>query len=237
LSAPLVFEHCCGLKSALRRGGRILLGGGNNTRRESAFTLIEMMVVIVVIGIMTAALLPEMRGSYEDALLRATSRDVINVCHLAYSRAVSLNQVHRVQLDERTGHYFIEKRIRETDMGGDFVAVKDISGCEGKLDSRIRIQIREAVEEHSPGAPPRGTEGLGAASTGEAGGRPAMEEAALQQAPESGTLLDLNQGIVFNPDGTADAREIRLRDREGFRLGLRINPVTARIRVVELPRE
>ena len=32
---------------------------------------------------------------------------MINVCHLAYSRAVSLNQVHRVKLDERTGHAFI----------------------------------------------------------------------------------------------------------------------------------
>jgi hypothetical protein len=49
--------------------------------------------------------------------------------------------------------------------------------------------------------------------------------------------LDSNAGILFNPDGTADAREIRLRDRDGFRLGLRINPVTARIHIVELPRE
>ena len=50
---------------------------------------------------MTAVLIPEMRGSYEDALLRSTGRELINVCHLTYSRAVSLNQVHRLQLDER----------------------------------------------------------------------------------------------------------------------------------------
>src|SRR5438552_14946942 len=60
-----------------------------------AFTLIELMVVLVLIGILTAVMIPEMRGSYEDAMLRSTSRELINVCHLAYSQAVSLNQVHR----------------------------------------------------------------------------------------------------------------------------------------------
>ena len=33
----------------------------------------------------------------------------------------------------------------------------------------------------------------------------------------------------FYPDGTADAREIQLEDRDGFRLVLRINPTTARV--------
>jgi type II secretion system protein H len=182
-----------------------------------AFTLIELMVVLVLIGIMTAVLIPEMRGSYEDALLRSTSREIINVCHLTYSRAVSLNQVHRLQLDEHTGKYFVEKRVRETDQGGDFVRVQDVSGLEGELDKRITIQIREPGEEPSPSPSPDGSAPLPA-----------------EPGPQ---LLDSNAGILFNPDGTADAREIRLRDRDGFRLGLRINPVTARIHIVELPRE
>jgi type II secretion system protein H len=188
------------------------------TRRGSqAFTLIELMVVLVLIGIMTAVLIPEMRGSYEDALLRSTSREIINVCHLTYSRAVSLNQVHRLQLDEHTGKYFVEKRVRETEQGGDFVRVQDVSGLEGELDKRITIQIRQPGEEPLPSSSPDGSAPL-----------------PVEAEPQ---LLDNNQGIVFNPDGTADAREIRLRDRDGFRLGLRINPVTARIHIVELPRE
>jgi type II secretory pathway pseudopilin PulG len=185
------------------------------------------MVVLVLIGIMTAVLLPEMRGTYEDAVLRSTSRDLINVCHLAYSRAVSLNQVHRVHLDERTGKYFVERRVRETDQGGDFIPLQDVPGSEGTLDKRIAIQIREAAEEPAPGAPE--------ASTAPAEASPATESTPPPVAP--GALADINQGITFNPDGTADAREIRLRDRDGFQLGLRINPVTARIRIVELPRE
>ena len=43
--------------------------------------------------------------------------------------------------------------------------------------------------------------------------------------------------ITFYPDGTADGRELLLRDRQGFQLGLRINPITARVQIVEPLRE
>ena len=43
--------------------------------------------------------------------------------------------------------------------------------------------------------------------------------------------------ISFYPDGTADNRELLLRDRDGFQLALRINPITARVQIVEQPRE
>ena len=43
--------------------------------------------------------------------------------------------------------------------------------------------------------------------------------------------------ISFYPDGTADNRVLLLRDRDGFQLALRINPVTARVHIVEQPRE
>jgi len=46
-----------------------------------------------------------------------------------------------------------------------------------------------------------------------------------------------DDAITFYPDGTADASEILLRDRDGFRVALRINPVTARVRIIELARE
>ena len=45
------------------------------------------------------------------------------------------------------------------------------------------------------------------------------------------------QTITLYPDGTADAVEIVLRDREGFRLGLRINPITARVQSIDLQRQ
>jgi prepilin-type N-terminal cleavage/methylation domain-containing protein len=47
----------------------------------------------------------------------------------------------------------------------------------------------------------------------------------------------LRDAIAFYPDGTADEREIELRDPEGFGLALRINPVTSRVQLIELERQ
>ena len=74
------------------------------------FTLIELMVVVVLIGILTAMIIPEMKGTYGDALLRSTSRDLVNVFNLAYSRAVTLNQTHRVRLPQASSGRASEPR-------------------------------------------------------------------------------------------------------------------------------
>src|ERR1017187_3305044 len=116
----------------------------SSRRGRTGFTLMELMVVIVIIGIMTAMMIPEMKGTFQDALLRSTSRELINVFDLAYSRAVSLNQLRRVRLDEKTGRYLVEKQVTENGQE-DFVPADDVPGSKGELDSRI------AVEFHQPG--------------------------------------------------------------------------------------
>src|SRR4051794_12173868 len=93
-----------------------------------AFTLIELMTVIVIIAIMTAMIIPEMTGTYEDALLRTTSRDLVSVFELASSRAISLNQLHRVRLDIPTGRYLVERQAPEGSPE-EFIPLADISGC------------------------------------------------------------------------------------------------------------
>src|ERR1019366_8354743 len=103
----------------------------------AAFTLIELMVVMVLIGIMTAMILPEMKGTYDDALLRSTSRELVSMCGLASSHAVSVNQAHRLRLDRKTGHYSIERRGSDRGSAGRFVAAGDVPGGEGELDNRI----------------------------------------------------------------------------------------------------
>ena len=174
-----------------------------NAEARRGFTLMELMVVIIIIGIMSAAIIPEMRGTFEDALLRSTGRDLVNVCSLANSRAVSLNQSCRVQINPTTGHFVLERKVR--DHGRDnFIPLKDVSGAEGKLDSRITIEVRQPDEVF---------------------GGDNSAEASVENAS--------SEVISFYADGTADAAKIVLRDRAGFQLSLQLNPVTSRIQIVE----
>jgi type II secretion system protein H len=181
-----------------------LISSSQNEQR--AFTLIEMMTVLVLIGIMTAMIIPEMKGTFEDALLRSTSRDLVSVFELASSRAISLNQLHRVRLNTETGRYVVERRVRAGTQE-EFVPLKDLSGCEGELDKRLAIEIRR------PG-----------------------EEAADASGGQTPAVQNSTDTISFYPDGTADAAVIMLKDRAGFQLALKINPITARVHVFEMDR-
>jgi prepilin-type N-terminal cleavage/methylation domain-containing protein len=184
--------------------------------RARAFTLVEMIVVVVVMAILTALVIPEMRGSLEDALLRASAREVVDACGIAQSRAVSLNQVHRIRFDPVTGHFQLERRVRGARGGGGFVRVRDVPDGHGQIDDRISVQSR----------PP------GLEAGGEAEGADAPRPRGMQEGRESAPPM----ALVFHPDGTAEGDDIVLRDRSGFGLAVQVNPVTGRMRVTEVPR-
>jgi len=179
----------------------------------SAFTLVEMLVVVVIVSIMSAAILAEMRGTYQDAILRSTSRELAAACNAASSRAISLNRPHRILLDTVAHRFFLERGTRG---GSDFVPVRDVPGGSGTLDARITINLLQP----------------GVNAPDDAGGEPPLDSANAGPIPPNG----LEQGVTFYPDGTADARQIELADRDGFRLSLRINPVTSRVQIAALPR-
>lgn len=174
----------------------------------------ELMVVCVLVVILAAVMIPEMRGSFQDSLLRATGRKLMDAFDLAYSRSVSLDQEDRVRIDTEGGRYVIERRNQDRDQDN-FEALKDVTGGEGEIDRRISIQIQNVSED----------------STND------TSEATPTEAAGTGqTNPDADNAISFYPDGTADDREVILRDQEGFRLALRINPITARVNVIELER-
>jgi len=181
--------------------------GAKRNCSHMGFTLMELMIVIVIIGIMTAMILPEMRGTFEDALLRSTSRKLVGAFDLAASRSITLNQMHRVRLDPATGQYQLERRIRSGALV-EFIPVNDVSGCSGTLDTRIAIEVHrpddvaaENIDALAPAAP------------------------------------DATEAISFYADGTSEAALVTLQDREGFRLGLRLNPITARVQIMEVERQ
>jgi type II secretory pathway pseudopilin PulG len=172
------------------------------------------MVVLVVIGIMAAAIIPEMRGSYEDAILRSTARELVSVFDVASSRAVSMNQTLRFQIDARTSRYFVGRKVSNGDGPEAYSPLRDVLGAEGRFDSRVKVEIHtpdeagaESPEDESPAGEPEGR--------------------------AAGSL----RGIKFQPDGTCDAAEIEIKDRNGFRLGLNLNPITARPRLTQLERK
>jgi prepilin-type N-terminal cleavage/methylation domain-containing protein len=183
----------------------------NNGDRRRGFTLVEMLVVVAVISIMSVAIVAEMHGTFQDALLRSTSRELAGVFNLASSRAISINRPHRIRLDRVAHRYVLERSTRG---GADFHPAQDVPGGSGTLDPRITIRILEPGVNAPDDA---GQEPSG--NSGNAGGFPSSQ-------PE--------EAVTFYPDGTADARQIELADRDGFRLALRINSITSRVQITAM---
>ena len=169
--------------------------------------------MIVLITVLSAVLVPEMRGTFEEALLRASARQLIGASGVAYSRAVADGRAHRLHFDPATGRYRVERVERGADPAtgpgrSDRAADEDVPGGRGVIDPRIVVQLRhpDGVSD-GPGRSP------------------------AEASAEGATKAD---SVDFFPDGTAQATEFILRDRAGFRLALRVDPITARLQVREL---
>jgi type II secretion system protein H len=176
-------------------------------RTQSAFTLMELMLVLALIAIMAAMIVPEMKGSMEDALLRSSARKMVDLFNITYSRAVSLNQQHRIHLNPASGQYFVERQNDDLEDPRPFIPITDQNEFRGQIDSRIAVEIRPTPQEIS-------------------------NEQILEEQPKAQFA---SEGINFYADGTADGCEIVLRDRMGVELILQLSAITANVHIAERP--
>jgi len=174
---------------------------------ETGFTLTELLVVLLLIGIFTGVMLAEMRGTFEDALLRSSARDLMSGLSLAGSRAVSLNQAQSFVFDSASHAFTVQPKDKAAAANPE--AANNSFNEVRKIDERVTIAIRDPAE-----LPP------------EIQGEEYVPSAEREEKVERDV-------ITFYPDGTADRREIILRDRNNMELALRINPVTGRVRIEE----
>ena len=191
----------------------------------SAFTLIELMVVLALIGILSAVLLPEMRGSLEEVQLRSNARKLAEACDVAFSRSVATGRILHLDWDPTRGSFHViqdpedSPSRRGSSSGPRSEGLIDFPGASGTIDPRITVNLQRLTSASAEG------------SRDEGRGRGTALRAPSQ--PGAGAPAT---SIEFRPDGTADASEFVLQDRAGFRLSLRLNPVTSRLRIMELPR-
>ena len=177
------------------------------------------MAVLAVIAIMSALIIPEMRGTLDDALLRSSARQLVHACELANSRAIALNEPQRLRLVPATGRYYIEAATDRAEPSpppsSQPMAGRNRTPVEGVLDARVTVALGRAHANKDGDAEPAST----------------------QPDPADEVIPPDPNALSFQPDGTASGPEILLRDRAGYGLALRVHPVTARMRLIELPRQ
>ena len=159
----------------------------------------ELLVVLLLIGILTGVMVVEMRGSFQDALLRSAAREVMNGLGLASSRAATLNEAHAFTFLRGSNVFSVAPARSVSHVGDNQRPLSEIRA----IDERVSLEIRDPTE--------------------------VIDE---DEQPKDETKQERDV-ITFYADGTADRREIVLRDSYNVELVLRINPITGRVRIAE----
>lgn len=189
---------------------RIPLGN----HRNRGFSLIEMMVVVVLVSILSALIVPAMRGTYKHEVLRSTSRDILMTLRLAHTQAVTKGTRHWFKLNQNLGEFKLEKLEKNPDSGRyAMIPVQGVHGAEGDIPESLAVTIEKALTT-SPD--PSGMNSLGIGMN-------------MDNPDAESSSFGVNDGICFYPDGTSESKSVIISDEDGFILHIVINPLTSRV--------
>lgn len=180
------------------------------------------MVVVVLIGILVAAVAPQMSGAMDDAVFRGTTRKVIQSLAYARSQAVTTGAMTQWRSEPETGLFRIERQERPTPTTVTMVPAGDTRFAQGSFDQRVIVLVEPAPASFleptmsRPSGDPFASQEPG----------PSMLE-----APDA-TIPNIAR---FYPDGSADAVMILIEDRAGFVRRLRVNPLTGTVSFMTEP--
>jgi len=181
------------------------------------FSLIELIVVLVIMAILGSTIVPQFAGTQEDVILRASGREIVAALTLSYSLAVSRQTPCRLLLDAARGRWRIEAPAAAP--AGDGSDTWPARGGSGEFALVRDVPETEGTIDHRIAVQVRERREED---------RPRRDAGRSDASPE---------GILFRPDGTAEPKEVVLRDRAGFGIAVRVNPATSRVRAMAIERE
>ena len=179
--------------------------------RQRGFTLVELMIVMVIIAVMTALMIPDMKGSYEEALLKSNARKLSAAFNTAYSKAITTHQLHRVRIDTVEGKLFVEARTKEIETP--YLPLKEFDRKDSQLHSNISMRFHEPQQGFT--------------------GDPTQVPNPSMVSPSDPQPENV---FVFQPDGTCKGKDVEMRDRMGFGLMIHLNRITSRVTFENLER-
>lgn len=80
---------------------------------RNGFTLIEILLVVIVLGVIAGLTLPNMRGAYNDVILKTSVNDLAFLMRYAQSRAVSKASEVRLEFNSDNDRYWLTERSEE----------------------------------------------------------------------------------------------------------------------------
>jgi len=189
---------------------------------RAGFTIAELLVVMVMIAVLAGMAMPSFMGGLREERLRSGCRNLVSVCRVARSRAVTRARPVRVMTDSQK-HVYSLLEFMDPD--------EEAERRGQELESSAPGLTSEPTREWAPVRSHLGRErrlptGI---TFSYLGGRPDQEDSERQSArdEEIGTTRDQGTDWVeFYPDGTAEDTYIELTNTVDNTLWVHVDPIT-----------